>query len=68
MLVIVGLVIAFVIVAMVARQTRATRHCRWRPDRSGDRAGQHKYRCAACGAETFCTTDTPPDRCLAPRD
>lgn len=63
--IIIGLLIAFVIVAFFARRNRATRNCRWREDHSGDRGGLRKYKCAACGAETFTSAKTPPRECKA---
>lgn len=65
MIVAVGLLVAFVVVYMFARRGRATRGCRWREDRRGDKGRLRKYICAACGAEAFTATDGPPERCLA---
>ena len=61
--IIIGLIIAFVIVAIFARRNKATRNCRWRADRTGDRGTLKKYRCAACGAEGFSATGGPPRDC-----
>ncbi len=58
-----GLLVAFVLVALYARRNRATRRCRWRADRSGDKGALRKYRCAACGAEAFSATGGPPRDC-----
>ncbi len=44
--IVIGLVIAFIIVAIVARRNRDTRRCRWRADRTGDRGALRKYKCA----------------------
>jgi hypothetical protein len=63
MLVAIGLVIAFFIVAFVARKNKATRNCRWRRNGDGDKGNLRMYRCAACGAEAFTATDGPPDTC-----
>jgi hypothetical protein len=63
--IIVGLIIAFIVVAIFARRNSSVRNCRWRADRSGDRDGLHKYRCMACGAQAFCETDDPPRVCKA---
>jgi len=60
---VIGLIIAFVVVAIYARKNRATRACRWRADRTGDLGTLHKYKCMACGAETFTETDSPPTIC-----
>lgn len=65
MLVVLGLIIAFILVAISARRNRGRRDCRWRADRSGDRGELRKYRCAACGAEAFTATTGPPEKCLA---
>jgi hypothetical protein len=63
--IVIGLLIAFVLVAVVARRNKATRKCRWREDRTGDRGALRKYRCAACGAEAFTSTPGPPKDCRA---
>ena len=64
MIVVVGLIIAFVLIAVFAR--RGMRMCRWRMDRTRDRDGLQFYRCAACGAEAW-TDGPPPRRCMAQR-
>jgi len=61
--IVIGLIVAFVIVAIFARRNKLTRKCRWRADRTGDRGELRKYRCAACGAEAFTATDGPPRDC-----
>ncbi|WP_295313142.1 hypothetical protein [Roseobacter sp.] len=61
--IVIGLIIAFIIVAIFARRKRGTRLCRWRADRNGDRGSLRKYRCAACGAEAFTASDGPPQGC-----
>jgi hypothetical protein len=63
--IVIGLLIAFVVVAIVARRNRATRKCRWREDRAGNRGALRKYRCAACGAEAFTSTPGAPKDCKA---
>jgi hypothetical protein len=65
MLVVIGLVIAFVLVAIYARRNRGLRRCRWREDRTGDRGSLRKYKCAACGAEAFTAEKGTPRRCHA---
>lgn len=55
--IIVGLIIAFVIVAVVARQRSGTRMCRWREDR---RLGN--WHCVYCGARS--EGEEKPRRCL----
>jgi hypothetical protein len=64
MVVVVGLIIAFVLVAIFAR--RGMRMCRWRMDKTQDRDGLRFFRCAACGAEDW-TDGAPPRHCLRPR-
>ncbi len=59
----IGLVIAFIIVALYARRNRGTRRCRWREDRTGNRGPLRKYICAACGAEAFTAAKGPPRDC-----
>ncbi|WP_366869474.1 hypothetical protein [uncultured Roseobacter sp.] len=61
--IVVGLIIAFVVVAIFARRNRGTRRCRWREDRNGDRGSLRKYKCSACGAEAFTASKGPPDTC-----
>lgn len=65
MLVVVGLIIAFILVAIYASRNRGRRNCRWREERSGDRGTLRKYRCATCGAEAFTATKGPPETCFA---
>lgn len=61
--IVIGLIVAFVVVALFARSNKHTRRCRWRQDRSGDRGSLRKYRCAACGAEAFTAAKGPPRDC-----
>ena len=61
--IILGLVIVFIVVAIVARRNRDTRQCRWRADRSGDHGALRKYKCSYCGAETFTSDGKPPKLC-----
>ena len=61
--IVIGLIFAFIIVAVFAIWNKATRMCRWREDRTGDKGSLRKYRCAACGAEAFAATDGPPSDC-----
>jgi hypothetical protein len=61
--IILGLVIAFIVVAIVARRNHGTRQCRWRADRSGNRGALCRYRCAFCGAATFTSDGKPPKVC-----
>lgn len=63
MIVVAGLIIAFVLILVFSN--RATRQCRWREDRSGDRDGHKKFRCIACGAVAFTSTGKPPLDCRA---
>lgn len=61
--IVIGLLIVFL--GVVIFSNRRTRYCRWRAERSGDRAGLSKYRCMACGAEAFTSTGKPPKDCAA---
>lgn len=63
MIIIAGFILAFVLILIFSN--RSTRDCRWRAERSGDRDGQRKYRCATCGAVSFTETGKPPRVCLA---
>lgn len=63
MIIVAGLILAFVLIAIFAR--RETRNCRWREDRSADSGDARKFRCMACGAEAFTTTKKPPLDCRA---
>jgi hypothetical protein len=65
MVVVVGLIIAFVLVAIFAR--RGMRMCRWRMDKTQDRDGLRFYRCAACGAEVLVAPGKIPQDCRDPR-
>ncbi|MEM1352758.1 MAG: hypothetical protein AAGF27_10460 [Pseudomonadota bacterium] len=64
---VIGLLIAFVLVAIYTHRTMGTRNCRWRAAREKDRDGLHYYYCAACGAETLTESPTVPKVCHAPR-
>ncbi len=59
MLVIIGLIVAFVLIAVFSN--RATRQCRWREYRRGETA---TWTCVHCGAETVGTPGKPPRTCL----
>jgi len=63
MLVVVGLIIAFVLVAIYSR--RETRICRWREYRQSDEEPRTRWRCAACGAELVTPAGEVPKVCLA---
>ncbi|WP_299968305.1 hypothetical protein [uncultured Roseobacter sp.] len=63
--IVIGLLVAFVLVAIFARRNRGVRRCRWREDRAGNRGSLRKYRCAACGAEAFTAEKGTPRKCLA---
>lgn len=60
MFVIVGIIVAFILIAVFANPRM--RGCRWREDR---RAGPGSYHCVACGARTVTTDGKPPRVCLA---
>jgi len=64
MLVILGLIIAFILVAIYSR--RETRGCRWREYRAGGCDLRLRWRCAACGAEVFTSDGAAPKVCHAP--
>ncbi|WP_299403479.1 hypothetical protein [uncultured Roseobacter sp.] len=61
--IVIGLIVAFIVVALYARRNRATRRCRWREDRTGDRGNLRKYKCATCGAEAYTAQKGPPRDC-----
>jgi len=63
--IVLGLIVAFVLVALVARRRKTSRNCRWRAERSGDKGRLRKYTCAACGAEAFTASSGPPNLCKA---
>jgi len=65
--IILGLLLAFALIALYHLTTRTSRRCRWRADRSKDRDGQHYHYCAACGAEQMTDTPNAPRFCLAGR-
>lgn len=64
--IVLGLLVAFVIIVILTRQRAPTRACRWREDRSANRGTLRKYRCMACGAETYTAADGPPEMCRDP--
>ncbi|MDO5756128.1 MAG: hypothetical protein Q4P24_01240 [Rhodobacterales bacterium] len=63
MLIVAGLVVAFVLVLIFA--DRKTRNCRWREDRTKDNAEGRAFICMACGARTHTASGKPPRRCMA---
>lgn len=63
MIVVIGLLVAFVLVLLFS--SPQTRQCRWRADRTGDRGEERKFVCAACGAVAYTGSGKPPDRCEA---
>lgn len=66
MIVVAGLVLAFVLILIFSNP--ATRACRWREDRTGgpgDGEGARRFRCMACGAEALTRTGKPPAECRA---
>jgi hypothetical protein len=62
MLVVAGLLIAFVLVVIFSN--RATRACRWREYPQG--FGTSRWVCINCGAETRGATGKAPVTCLRP--
>ena len=63
MQILIGLILAFVLVAIFSN--RATRHCRWREYR--DSAGSD-WTCIHCGARTRGPQGQPPATCLREAD
>ncbi|MCQ0092067.1 hypothetical protein [Roseovarius sp. M141] len=63
MVIVVGLIVAFVLVLIFS--DRKTRNCRWREDRTLDAGNGRAYRCMACGALTHTTDGKPPKDCKA---
>lgn len=63
MIVALGLVVAFVLVAFATLMSKTTRVCRWRADRRLDAEGQSYFRCASCGGEAFTEDGAPPKLC-----
>lgn len=64
MLIIVGLIIAFILVVLLSN--RSTRGCRWREYRVSGSDTARRWRCAACGAEVFTSDRTAPKICHDP--
>ncbi len=64
MLVVVGLIVAFVLVAVFSN--RATRGCRWREYRVSGCDLRTRWHCVACGAEVFTSDGGAPKVCHAP--
>jgi len=65
MIVVVGLIVAFVLVLIFSN--RATRQCRWREYRVSGCDLRRRWHCVACGAEVFTSDGTPPKVCHDPR-
>jgi hypothetical protein len=65
MLIPIGLILAFALIAIFAR--RGMRSCRWRMDRARDEGGLSYFRCAACGAEVLVPQGQTPQDCRDPR-
>jgi hypothetical protein len=59
--VVVGLVIAFVLVAVLSN--RATRRCRWRRDIRQDRDSEIYWVCMNCGAVDWTRAEKAPNLC-----
>lgn len=59
--IVIGLMIAFIVIALLSN--RKTRSCRWRMDRSQNRGGETYFKCMACGAEVFSADGKPPKLC-----
>lgn len=63
MLIVVGLIIAFILVLILSN--RRTRSCRWRADRRQDGEAGACFNCMTCGAQVFTSTGKPPLDCVA---
>ena len=63
MIVIIGLLIAFVLILIFSN--RDIRQCKWRADRRLDKDSLSFFRCAVCGAECFTNDRRPPRLCQA---
>ena len=61
MFIVVGLIIAFVLIAVFSN--RATRYCRWRERRGADGS---QWTCIHCGATVTGEQGKAPDVCLRP--
>ena len=59
MFVVVGLIVAFILIAVFSN--RAPRACRWREYPGGD---DSRWFCVTCGAETRGAKGKPPQTCL----
>ncbi|WP_102226685.1 hypothetical protein [Acidimangrovimonas sediminis] len=59
------IVLLFVGMWWVRRNSTLTRNCRWRPAMAAAAPeGQVHFRCVACGAETDCPKGKTPNDCL----
>ncbi len=61
MIVVVGLLVAFILVLLFAR--RDMRGCRWRRRGPAQADGKVQWRCAACGAQLLTADGKPPLHC-----
>jgi hypothetical protein len=64
MIVVIGLIIAFVLVAIFSN--RATRQCRWRRNAALDQDGIY-WHCLQCGASVMTDTKETPKLCHDPK-
>lgn len=64
MIFIVGLIVAFVLIAIFSN--RETRQCRWREYRVSGCDLRTRWRCVACGAEVMGEPGQPPRTCQRP--
>jgi hypothetical protein len=65
MIVVAGLILAFVLVLIFSN--RATRHCRWREHRQSGCDTRTRWRCVSCGAEVVTADGRAPRQCHDPR-
>ncbi len=61
MIVVIGLVVAFILIAVFSN--RRTRTCRWREYPGSD---ESRWVCVFCGAETSAPRGKPPRICFRP--
>jgi hypothetical protein len=59
----VGIVVFLLMWWWIVRDREPKIRCRWRRDRSGQRATLTKWTCARCGADAFTTNRKPPQSC-----
>ncbi len=63
MIIVVGLILAFILILIFSN--RSMRLCRWRAQGVAE-DGTREFRCMACGARTTTSDGNPPKVCLRP--